>query len=507
MALFLAAAAQVLADEGSGRAKLGYTFLDDNGNRAAFQETHNLYEGAAFSLKNFFYLMDNGLRVSADLNHVAREDRNSRLSLAKAKQFSLSLYNSRYRRIYEPMGLNATRRDLWGGRLSITPVEQLKLYAAFDRIDKKGETWTAYDPTDPTIVASDFNRRTVTVGAQASHFGGTILLEYKGYGFQDYLRDDRDRKGNEVKLRGTLPIPSYDRLVVSGGYGYREDQVNGPDVKLYTHLPWGAAKLYLPEQFLLDYRFVYGYTYHNITDRGTENVFNTVAVTKSWNKTGGLRVGYDNRWSSDKINRRKSNGFLFNAWYNYAGRLFLRALGGMRNDKDDKSSTLIGDEDYTRYQLTAKYRDDRFGAVSAKYQGRDRKREDLGTRIDYDMFAAEYSIDKDKLGRLILSYAYYLGKFENLDGSTAFSDYVVTARIVPVSYKKATLSLGGVYYRSKRDLNIEKYSVDIGLEYMLPRDFGIEARYSRFDYRDFQLANDEYDSNYIEVYLLKDFSL
>ncbi len=507
MALFLAAAAQVLADEGSGRAKLGYNFLDENGNRAVFQETHNLYEGTAFSLQNFFYTMDNGLRVTADLTNVARENRNSRMSFSKAKSFSFSLYDNKYRRIYESEGRNATRRTSWGGRLSITPVEQLKLYAGFDHIDKKGETYTEYDPTDPTVVASDFKRGALTIGAQSFHYGGTLLLEYKSYGFQDYLHDDRDRKGDEVRLRGTIPTPRFEQLVVSGGYSYREDEVNDSDVKLYTHLPWGAAKLYLPEQFLLDYRFVYGYTKHSITDRGTENVFNTVSLTKSWNKRGGLRVGYDNRWTSDKIDRRKSNGFLFNAWFNHDGRLFLRALGGMRNDKDDKSSTLIGDEDYTRYQLTAKYRLDRFGSLSALYQGRERKREELGTRVDYDMFSAEYSIDKERFGGLVLSYAYYLGKYENLDGSAAFSDYVITARVIPAAYHGATLSLGGVYYRSKRDLNIEKYSFDIGLEYMFARGFGVEAKYARYDYRDFQMAIDEYDSNFLELYLVKDFSL
>lgn len=281
MALFLAAAAQVLADEGSGRAKLGYNFLDENGNRAVFQETHNLYEGTAFSLQNFFYTMDNGLRVTADLTNVARENRNSRMSFSKAKSFSFSLYDNKYRRIYESEGRNATRRTSWGGRLSITPVEQLKLYAGFDHIDKKGETYTEYDPTDPTVVASDFKRGALTIGAQSFHYGGTLLLEYKSYGFQDYLHDDRDRKGDEVRLRGTIPTPRFEQLVVSGGYSYREDEVNDSDVKLYTHLPWGAAKLYLPEQFLLDYRFVYGYTKHSITDRGTENVFNTVSLTKS----------------------------------------------------------------------------------------------------------------------------------------------------------------------------------------------------------------------------------
>lgn len=506
-ALSLALAAPAVSNEGQGRVRLGYVLLEEDGNRSVYQEAYNIYEGGSVSFEDVWYTTDGGLRLRANLRNVSLENRNLTFSLDKSKKFSASFYDNKYRRIYQAGG-GGMKRESLGGRFSVSPVGEIKLYADFGLTNKRGETYTVYEPlTDPAIAATDYRHGSFTLGAEGYRFGGNFLVEYQAVDFRDRAREENDRTADVLRLRGTLPLPSYENVIVSGGYNYRQDELEGTAVKLRTDMGWGAAKAYLPREFLVDYRLVYAFTKHKGTGRGTESVFNTVALSKTWERRAGARLGYDNRWTSDRVDRRSSDGVLFNGWYNHAGRVFLRALGGVRRDDDEKCATLIGDQDYTRYQMTAKYAGPKLGDLSLQYQSRDRKREELGTRVDYDAFAAEYGASRARYGRLTLSYAYYLGKFQNLDGSFGFSDHVVTARVLPASFGDVTLSFGGVYFNSRRDLDIEKFGLDVGVVYALPRDFAVEAKYARYDYQDFQVSGDEYASDVVELYVVRDFNL
>lgn len=508
VALILASILPAAADEGKGRVKLGYVLVEDEGDRSLYQETYNLYEGGVVSIEDAWYTLDNGLRFRANLENISLENRNLTFSLDKSKRFSASLYDNKYRRVYESTGGLATKREALGGRFSVSPVREVKLYADFDLTDKDGMTYTAYESlVDPVAAATDYRHASFAVGAEGYHFGGSILVEYRALEFKDRARDQNDRSADQIRLSGTIPIPTYERVVVSGGYTYRQDEIEGTTVKLRTDMGWGATKVYLPRDFLFDYRVVYAFTKHKGSGLGTENVFNTVALTRTWSRRGGARIGYDNRWTSDRIDRRSSDGVLFNAWYNHQGRVFLRAVGGVRSDDDEKCATLIGDQNYVRYQATAKYTGEKLGDFAVQYQARDRKREELGTSVSYDAFSAEYGVAKEKYGRATLSYTYYLGKFGNLDGSFGFSDHVVTARFFPATVGNVTLSFGGVYFASERDIDIEKFGVDVAVAYALPKAFGVEAKYTRYDYQDFQVTGGEYASDVVEAYVVRDFDL
>ncbi|UCG51433.1 MAG: hypothetical protein JSW58_14795 [Candidatus Latescibacterota bacterium] len=501
-------ATPAVSGEGSGLARLGYIYTDEMGNVAVNQETFNIYEGGNFSIEDFLYTTDSGLRFRADLRAITLENRNLTLSAAKSKLFSISAYGNKYQRIYESAGKDATKREMLGGRVSVSPVRYVKFFGGFDRTNKSGENRLVFDgTTDPVVLTSDYAHRSFDIGAEGFYRGTNLRVEYKTLEFEDETGALNDREADVVRLSGTSPVPRLKWIVLSGGYNYRQDEVGENGVELGTNLGWGAARVYFPRQFTVDYRFVFGRTLHNGTNIETDNVFNTVAVSKRWNRHGGVRVGYESRIADDLIDRSESNGFLFNGWYNYANRLFVRGSAGIRNEDVVTGSTLLGDEDFTRYQLTVKLADKRLGDISARYQGRTRTRDDLGTRVDYNGFSAQLNLSREKYGQLSVSYSYYLGEFENLVDDFEFSDHVLTGMVTPVSYKSVTVKAGCTFYRSRRDLDIEKFSLNLGVRYDLPRDFGVEARYWAFNYDDFQVADDFYSANMVELDLLKDFSL
>jgi hypothetical protein len=533
LTVLMPAAARSSTSEGAGRAKVGYVFFDPYGNRSLYQENYNVYEGGVVSLEDFWYTSDSGLRVTADLTNLTLENRNLRFSASKSKVFTFNFYNNKYKRIYDPDDLYAAKREMFGFRMSVTLMNHFKIYGGLDRTTRRGENYTAFDTTvDPEKVETDFRQRIITVGARGFHDLGSPLLEYRGTRFEDYIEGHNDREADAVRLAGTLPIPNYWRVVVSAGYNYRQDVVRGMDINLKTNMAWAGTKVYLPHAFLLDYRFVYGHTAHESPAKGsgdgsnedededeyeygghqgndeTNNMFNTIALSKSWKRHGGVRVGYDNRWADGQSKSTMSNGFLINGWYNYARRLFLKAAAGTRAENVTEGRTLIGDEDYTRYMVSARYVDDRFGDITARYRGRERKREDLGTHVDYDAFSTELGLERDSYGRFSLTYAYYIGKFTNRESDFEFSDHMVTARLTPVTYKRTGVSLGGTYFKSERDLSLEKYSWDIGLTYAFLDHYAVEGKYSRFDFRDFLMnTNGTFDSDYVEIYIVRDFTL
>ncbi|MDH4155924.1 MAG: hypothetical protein OEW00_01430 [candidate division Zixibacteria bacterium] len=507
-AILLAIADSASAGEGYGRVKLGYVGTDEEGNLGVNHETFNTYEGLAVSLEDFRYTDDHGFGFAADLKNLSLNNRSLYLSSYKPGLFNLSFNHNQYRRTYDFDGRQFTRRRSTGGQVSLQPIKKLKFFGGFVSTQKRGQRLTALSPVADTIFdASDYETHAFNLGAQAVHKYGSARVEYRGFLFYDDLNSDRDRKANSIGASLFARVPNREWMTFSGGYYHRTDQEYETALKVKTDQFWAGTKLYFQHAVTFDYRLALAGTEHTGEDRQTNRVTHTVAVGKTWPGHAGLRLGYERHTTDDTDNRTASNGYLFNGWYNWNQRLYVRARMALRNMSVEEGRTLTGDEDLTGHRLSVMYRLAEWGDLSGQWLGRTRENKDIGSEVDYDALSSELNLTKDGYGRLKAAYSYYLGEYESSTADFEFVDHVVSATIYPEAYRGLEADLNGTYYRSQRDKDIEKVNLSVGATYEFMAGHFLQVRYNLFTLDDFNFVNDYYTANIVEVNLIKDLKL
>ncbi len=506
--LLTSSAPKVSCGEGDVSFKAGYVFLDEEGNLAVNQESFNLYEGFNLSIEDLNYIMDNGISFNADLRNITLENRNLAFSSNKARLFALSFHDNKYRRIYRSDAGKSTKRETVGGSASFSPFKYARIFGGFNRVDKKGGDFIEFlDPANPITLINNYSHQSFNVGGQGYYNKTNVRLEYHTSDFSDEADETGSRKANDFTISAASAVPRLEGIILSGGYTRREDKLNNQMALLRTNQGWWALRSHLPKQIRVDYRLVFARTTHEGIDTETDNAVNTLSIGKIWRRSGGLRLAYENRISDDLTDRSESNGVLVNGWLNVRNRLFLRALLTTRSKDIATGSTLLGDEDLTRYRITATYSDHSWGGLTVQYQGRSKENPDIASDVDYRSLNTRLDLKADRYGNLIMSYGFYDGEFTNRSDSFEFSDHVFSVLLAPPEYKKLGVSAGGTYYRSRRDLDTEKFSLDLGAAYDMGGDYFIEAKYSAFNYDNYLAAEEFYTGNIVEVSLAKKISL
>ena len=507
-AILLVITGTALAGEGFGRVKLGYVGTDEEGNLGVNHQTFNTYEGFAVSLEDFRYTDDHGFGFAADLKNLSLNNRSLYLSSYKPGLFNLSFNHNQYRRTYDFDGRQFTRRRSTGGQVSLQPIKKLKFFGGFTSTQKRGQRQTALSPVADTIFdASDYETHAFNAGAQAIHRYGSVRLEYRGFLFYNDLNTDRDRKANSIRASLFARIPDHEWITLSGGYYHRTDQEYESAMKLKTGQFWAGTKLYLRRAITFDYRLAVAGTEHTGQNRTTDHVTHTVGLGKAWPGHAGVRVGYERRTADDTDSRTASNGFLFNGWYNWNNRLHLRARMAVRDMSVEEGRTLTCDEDLTGHRISVTYKLNDWADLSGQWLGRTRENKDIGSEVDYDALSSEVLLQKDGYGRLQAAYSYYLGEYENSTAAFEFVDHVISATVYPETYRGLEAGIGGTYYRSQQDKDIEKVNLSLEATYEFMSGHFLQVRYNLFTLDDFNFVNDYYTANIVEVNLIKDLKL
>ena len=506
--LFSASAAGAV---GGGQARIGYIIVDEEGNLGVNQESYNLYEGLALSLDNFHYRAGSGIDFQADFRNITLNNRSLRASVSKPGEFSFSFRNQQYRRIHSFDGDRFTRRRTTGGDAHVFVTRHVKLFGGFSLTDKHGDTLSLISPDRDSIVFStDYSHSAVTIGGQVFYPQGSLTARYQASAdFSDNADIDGSRNAKSLDISAFAPLPKYDRIVLSGGYHHRQDSYVRPSRGLATDQGWAAARAQLPYNLTAEYRFAAARSDHSQRPAIIDNYINTASLGRQWPRHGGIRVGYENRICDDIMNRTIAQAFLFSGWFKYNDRLMVR--GGVTiRDKDVKEGViLVGEEQLTRYQLSARYHVAGWGDLSGSYRGRVRTRDDIETRAEYNAFSTELALHREAYGRLTLTYAYYSGSYENrpadISAEFRFNNHVVTGMITPRDYRRVHLSFGGTYYRSRRDLDTEKFGLRIQGRYALPENYEVEVSYQALNFDDFLVIDRYYTGNIVDLYLIKGF--
>lgn len=516
LALFLLTSGSgwVSAEEkgcGEGIIKFGYTYLDEEGNASVNQETFNFYEGGSFSLENFHYLFNNGLRFNADLKNVTLNNRVINAGLTRPGQYGLAVNNKQYRRNYNFSGDDFTRRRTTSANGYYLPTEHLKLFGGYSRTDRHGERAVEIGPLlEPIIPSTDFTINSFNIGAQAFNTERNVRFEFRSFDFEDRTTANIDRQSRSFNISGFSKIPRHERIVLSAGYYYRQAEHDRTKTELTTNQTWGATRVYFPYRFIGEYRFLFARSEHSEEIIATDNIVNTLSLSHHFNRKGGVRFGFEHRLADDYSDETKTNMFMFAGWYRFTTKLSARARFTTRAKKVESGATLIGDEDFTRQQIILKYRLKPTCNLALRYQGRTRTNDDIDTRTDYNSFTVEANLQPAGRGRFNATYSYYKGEFENRSSDAydyKFASHVVTGMIQTVERHKVVLKLGGSYYRSREGNDIEKFNSIVGVRYRFPHDHFVEVEYRAYNFDDFLVNDKYYTGNIVNIYLIKDFSL
>jgi hypothetical protein len=508
--LILAGAESHAANIASGSVKIGYTFIDEDGSQAVNQPTYNVYEGIGLSLNQWQFNWDSGLNLKADLNNITLNNRNLRLSLGKPGRFGVSAFNNQYRRVYQANALNFTRRNASGIQANYQPSRFFKFNGGFGLIDKHGTDYFILPAIDDNVSrSSDWTQKSYNFGAQCGDRYGLVRVDYRRFDFTDNTPAALDRSADQINLMASSTIPKLKQVYLSGGLNYRKDKFDATSTELKTSQYWGATNIYFTPSLLLDYRIIFATTQRNSPKRTIDNVSNTVALGKTWAGKGGARVGYENRVSDDFVNRTSSDGLLAGGWLKPTTKWYFSASLFTRKADVTDGVTLLGDESRTSHAIKARYTEAAWGDVTARWESRIRKNDDLSSEVRYNVVSGELNLSRPKYGRFNITYSYYTGDYKNQSATTSyeFLDHVLTGHIYPVAYKNIAVDFGGTYYRSTKGQDIEKFSLDFGAAFTFLDNHHLQARYRVFNFDDFHFTDKYYTANIVEVCLIKDMQL
>ncbi len=510
--LIFVSALGVNANDGTADIKVGYISTDETGNGSVNQETFNINDGFAFSITNLLYQTTNGVKFSANLTNANLENRNLRFNSSKSGLFSISAYNNKYRRNYNYDKTINTTRDSYGFQSSIIASQHIRFFGGYAMTDKEGSSLTNIDfMNDTSLFITDYRHTSYNLGVQGFHELGNLRVAYQNSNFEDKTTLALDRESKQLTISGFAKIPKLKDVYLSGGYIYRTDTETKFDTELKTNQLWSGVKYHFLKNHTLEYRFKFARTDNSSQLVETDNWVNSITLGKKWKKSGGLRVGFENRIVDDLVNRSETNMLIVDGWYKLGTNLLFRGKASTRSKDIPTGSTLLGDESITRHLFSVRYTDKTYGNLTLRIDTRIRKNNDEGvnTQIDYTSLSSILNLKNKPYGSLNITYSYYIGEFENRDFITGsnksyeFSDHVVSGTINPNSYKNFDFSFGGTYYRSRRNHDKEKFSLNFIAKYSLPKEHLIELKYDIFNYDDYMLNRNYYTGNIVEINIIK----
>ena len=507
LAILVAAAASsaVAATDYSGTVKAGYTYTDLEGNLGVNQGTFNLYDGATLSLDNFLARWDNGLRFNADLYNLTLDNRRLRLGLTKPGLMGISFNHAAYRRYFDFNGDVATKRYLTDGRVWWQAHKALRLYGDIGFNNLNG----VFSPLFNTTGGSLFNL--VDYANTRYGFGVTYrqdrriaTAEYRGSAFTDDLSGLNDRATRRLRVSFATPIPSYEQVIVNGGYQHFRVAIEDRADSLQAKTLWGGAKWFIGDGYSVRYGFLFDRARRTGDVVETDNLAHALYAGKVWLGKAGLTAGYQRKYNDDILVERSGSNWTVSAWAKPWAFLTLDAGHGSDRMEVDEGQTLTGKRERNGGWASAKITH-KTNWLRLKVAGRSTEYEEIGTEAEYTRYAADAWIDVSKWGQLSGAYSYSDGTYENTSGQFEFAEHVVSGDLTSREYHRVTVGFGGTYVRSRKDTNVEAFWLRTAGRYVHDNGLGLELVYSTHNYDNFAdphpIYIEYYTDNVVEINL------
>lgn len=496
------------AGKGNGDLRLGYTFIDEEGNQSVNQSTFNHYPGLGLSLEKFRYNFDNGVRFGANLKNITLNNRNLSVNMSKPGLLGAEFTNNQYRRIYDFEGTSFTRRHQTGGSLWFYPQRYLKIFGGASLVGLSGSTTDLFSSDGPEAVTQmDYDRNCYNAGLRFNYKGRMFQAEYRSADYDDRKDSSRDQRRYHIRLDGLMPLPEYEKLILSGGFRHFETKYKKTDFKISANTVWGGATIDLTKSLAINYNFAFDRTSSDSDLVATDNISHTGYITYKWNDQIGITGGYQYDIRDDYANSITGNSYYLSEWFRPSTQLEFRGEFGNRSEKVDDGARLVGDEDRNRFKLTARYTNPSYGSLAVRVENKKRDNDQIGSKIDFQRQAADGTLKLTDIADLSAGYSLSRGDYENREQKFKFTDHQLYADINSREYHNLTAGFGILYYRSKRDLDIECFTLHFTGSFRFMKNNRIEVDYNVHNFDDFLVSDRYYTANIVEINLIKELSI
>lgn len=498
------------AAEFSGLARVGYIYVDEEGNQGVHQGSFNLYEGAAVSFEGIDYRAANGLRLTGNLRNITLNNRNLSLNLGKRGKFGVSLNNSQYRRVYSSQGGDFTRRHRTRTNLWVQPHRHVKLFGGFGLTGKTGHQVRLFDPgMDLGRNQVDYTQTDFNAGVDFRYEQYKLRLEYRGLSFSDDLASVNDRTSVRYEVSASGPVPKFEQVQVYGGFQRYVSEVTERNDSLIANTAWGGARYFAPKNITLSGNFIFDRARRKGDVTATDNIAYRFRAGKDWRGYGGVVLGYGHHIRDDVFDELSSDSYSISAWGRPIEKVLIRGGFGSEAMEVQSGRTLTGDQDRTRYRFSARYDIEDYGYVRVKHSNRDIENDQIGSSAEFMQTAVELSLRDPEYGELTGSYSLFDGEYVNSDGVFGFKDHVLAWDVFTREYRKLKGGFGGTYMRGKEDVDIESFTLRFTGIYNFVEAYQFMLRYTAHNFDDLDdpspIYSRYYTANVVEISVARRF--
>jgi hypothetical protein len=495
--------------KGGGDFKIGYVFLDETGNLSANNPTFNTYKGLSVSLEKFRFDFPSGLKLNANLMNITLDNRNLNLGIFRSGLFGLKLSNNQYRRVYNFNGDAFTRRHRTDGSVWVYPFRHLRIYGGGSLIGLSGEIEDLFNPKGlGSISDMDYEQKSFNIGIRGVYEGRMIQAEYSAVNYNDSYSPARDQKRDQIRFDGLAPLPKFEKIVISGGFKHFETKYSESDFGISANTGWGGVRAQILPSLAAGYNFVFDRASSDSDLIATDNLAYSFDLSYARPLKAGITAGYQFDINDDFEDETQANSLYFSGWCKAIREFEFRFEYGNRLEEIREGTRLLGDEDRTRHKLEVKYRRDGQFSIAAKYEGKRRKNEQIGSKADFDRLSCDMALDHfEKWFNLVAGYSFSKGDYENRDKNFEFRDNLIHGHIAFKKIAHILPGFGGQYYRSKRDIDVESFRLTFDVSYQFATSYRFDVEYNVHNFDDFLVSDSYYTANIVEMNLIKEFSL
>ncbi|MCP4709354.1 MAG: hypothetical protein GY869_12065, partial [Planctomycetes bacterium] len=184
--------------------------------------------------------------------------------------------------------------------------------------------------------------------------------------------------------------------------------------------------------------------------------------------------------------------------------LLLQAHLALTNTEDTEQTTLLGDEEITRYRYEVRYNHPDGHQLVINYQDRKRDYEALESEADFRTISTALSLNCPCWGVGRGSYAHSRGDYLNPSGNFVFEQHALTARATTLRYRHVQLHGSLTYLRSRLQADMEKIVFSIGTTIDIGGDYRFMVDYNAHNYDDFAVRDHYYTANVVQIQIQRD---
>ncbi len=493
----------------SGRAKLGYLFIDDDGETSTTQEIFNIYSGFTLQDLSLTGILKKNSSFELNLSNINKGNRSLSFSLRKPGLFSLNSRLNQSRLVLDEEGNVESKRISSSVSGHVQPTEFLKLKADFSHYLREGDRRTYYDGLG--IGGGEYDQFfwSAGFGGQLKHKKRFLDFEYRPRSLDDRKDDLLDRKGSRIRTSLNTPLPQ--NVYLSLQYLHDENELKKSDLKLKSDI-YTSSILHQPTKRVdLSAKFLFQRTENQSTQTTSEVSRGNAQVSYRFYRGYRGNFGYEYEKREDEASgdadegKTSINSYLLGADAQFLPELSAKVRYVFQNRHDGDRATLTGSYDDERILVQVKSRPFRQVNLKLRYEDKRRDNPDIYSSVRDKGFISHVAISvKEWLG-FHFNYSLLDVKYDNTEGRFETDNNTFGSQIALRPVEELSLTGGWNHINIRGDLDIRKDGVWFGFDYVFMKDYSLQGKYDAYDYDDYLVLSDYYAANVYTISLVRKF--